>query len=87
MTHRYSRRRERSRGCGGPTHGATVACAVNGQPRLDPAAGGNIGGGAEAIQAKASGTRWLAAPAVGQPRVPEVRLLRMDGKTPLSPEY
>jgi hypothetical protein len=58
---------------------------VNGQPRPNPTAGGSVGGGAEAIQAKASGTRWLAAPAVGQPRVLEVRLLCMDCERPSPP--
>jgi hypothetical protein len=84
-THQYNRRCRRSRGCGGPAHCAIVAYAVNGQPRPNPAAGGSVGGGAETIQAKASGTRWLAAPAVGQPHVPEVRLLRMDGERPSPP--
>jgi hypothetical protein len=66
-------------------HDATVARVVDGQPRLDQAAGGNVGGGTEATQAEAPGTRWLAAPAVGQPRVPEVRLLRKAGKRPSPP--
>jgi hypothetical protein len=76
------RRRERSRGCDGPVHSATVVRAVNGQPRPHQAAGGSVGGGAGATQAEASGTRWLAVPAVGWPRVPEVRLLRKAGRRP-----
>jgi hypothetical protein len=39
----------RRRGCGGPAHGATVARAMDGQPRPDQAAGGSAGGGAKAI--------------------------------------
>jgi hypothetical protein len=32
---------------------------------------GSVGGSAEATQAEAPGTRWLAAPAVGQTRIPK----------------
>jgi hypothetical protein len=49
-----------------------------------PSVGGSIGGGAEATQAEAPGTRRLAAAAVGQPRVPEVCFLRKAGES-LSP--
>jgi hypothetical protein len=38
--------------------------------------------GAEATQAEAPGMRRLAVPAVGQPRVPEVRLLRKARERP-----
>jgi hypothetical protein len=82
-TPRCGRWRGRSRGCGGPAHGATVARAVDGQPRPDQAAGGSVGGGAEATQAEAPGTRRLAAPALGRPRVPEVCLLRKAGESRL----
>jgi hypothetical protein len=34
-----NRRRVRSRGCGRPAHSATIACAVDEQPRSAPAAG------------------------------------------------
>jgi hypothetical protein len=39
-----------SHGCGKPAHGATVARAVDGQPRPDQTAGGSVGGGTRAIQ-------------------------------------
>jgi hypothetical protein len=39
----------RRRGCGRPAHGATVARAMDGQPRPNQAAGGSAGGGAKAI--------------------------------------
>jgi hypothetical protein len=84
-TPRCGRRRGRSLGCGGPTHGATIARAVDGQPRPDQVAGGSVRGGAEATQAKAPGTRRLAAPAVGRARVPKVCLLRKAGKRPSPP--
>jgi hypothetical protein len=80
------RRRGRSHGCGGPTHGATVARVVDGQPRPDQAAGGSAGGGTKAIQAKEPDTRQLTTPAAGRPRVAEVRLLRKAGERP-SPLY
>jgi hypothetical protein len=48
---RYGRRCGRSCGCGEPAHGATVARAVDGQPRPNQMTGGSVGGGAEAIQA------------------------------------
>jgi hypothetical protein len=75
----YDRRRGRRHGCGGPAHGATVARAVDGQPRPNQTAGGSVGGGAEATQAEEPGTRQLMAPATGRPRVPKVRLLRKAG--------
>jgi hypothetical protein len=62
-----------------------VARVVNGQPRPDPAVEGSIGGSAEAIHAKALGTRWLATPVVSQPHVLEVRLLRMNSERPTPP--
>jgi hypothetical protein len=43
------RQHGRSRGCGGPAHGATVAHAVDGQPRPNQAVGGSAGGGTKAI--------------------------------------
>jgi hypothetical protein len=43
------------------------------------------GGSAEAIHTKVSDTRWLATPAVSQPRVPEVRLLCMNSERPSPP--
>jgi hypothetical protein len=82
---RCGQRRGRSHGCGRHAHGATVARAVDGQPHPDQAAGGSVGGGTEATQAKAPGTRRLAAPAVDRPRVPEVRLLRKAGERPSPP--
>jgi hypothetical protein len=39
----------RSCGCGELTHGATVARAVDGQPRPIQTAGGSVGGGTKAI--------------------------------------
>jgi hypothetical protein len=66
-------------------HGATVARAVDGQPRPDQAAGGSVGGGTEAIQAKEPDMRQLTAPAAGRPRVTEVRLLRKAGERPSPP--
>jgi hypothetical protein len=77
---RCGRRRRRSRGCGGPAHGATVARAVDGQPCPSQTVGGSVGGGAEAIQAEEPGTRRPATPAIGRSHVPEVRLLRKAGK-------
>jgi hypothetical protein len=77
-------RRERH-GCGRPAHGATVARVVDEQPRPDQAAGGNVGGGTEAIQAKEPDTRQLTALAAGRPRVAEVRLLRKAGERPSPP--
>jgi hypothetical protein len=44
-----------------------------------PSVGGSAGGGAEATQAEAPGTRWLAAPAVGQPRIPNTGMRRYTG--------
>jgi hypothetical protein len=76
------RRRGRRHRCGGPAHGATVARAVDGQPRPDQAAGDSVRGGTEAIQAKEPDTRQLTAPAAGRPRVAEVRLLRKAGERP-----
>jgi hypothetical protein len=73
---RCGRQRGRSRGCGGPAHGATVARTMDGQPRHNQTTGGSIGGGAGTIQAREPGTRRPAAPAVGRSRVPEVCLLR-----------
>jgi hypothetical protein len=84
-TPRCGRRLGRSCGCGGPVHGATIARAVDRQPRPDQAGGGSVGGGAEATQAEAPGTRRLAAPAVGRPRVPEVCLLRKASERPSPP--
>jgi hypothetical protein len=49
----------RSRGCGGPTHGATVARAVDGQPRPSQTTGGSVGGGTKAIQPKGPDTLQL----------------------------
>jgi hypothetical protein len=45
----YGRRCGRRRGCGRPTHGTTVAHAVDGQPCPGQAVGGSAGGGAKAI--------------------------------------
>jgi hypothetical protein len=42
----------RSRGCGRPAHGATVARAVDGQPRPGQTAGGSVGGGTKSHQAQ-----------------------------------
>jgi hypothetical protein len=78
---RCGRRCRRSRGCGRPAHDATVARAVDGQPRPDQAAGG----GTKAIQAEELGTRQLTAPAAGWPRVADVRLLRKAGERPSPP--
>jgi hypothetical protein len=47
-TPRGGQRRERSRRCGRPVHGATVARVVDGQPRPVQAAGGSAGGGTKA---------------------------------------
>jgi hypothetical protein len=79
---RCGRRRERSRGCGGLTHGTTVDRAVDGQPRPNQTVGGSVGGGAGAVQAGEPGTRRPAAPTFGRSRVPEVRLLRKVGERP-----
>jgi hypothetical protein len=49
------------------------------------AAGGSVGGGAKAIQAKEPDTRQLTAPAAGRPRVAEVRLLHKAGEHPSPP--
>jgi hypothetical protein len=76
MPPQYGQRRGRSRGCGGPAHGATVARAVDGQSRPDQMAGG----GARAIRAGEPGTRQLTALTAGRPRVAEVRLLRKAGE-------
>jgi hypothetical protein len=76
----------RSHGCGGPTHGATVARAVDGQPRPNQTVGGSVGGGTEAIQAGEPGTQRPAAPVVGRSRIPEVHLLRKAGERPSPPE-
>jgi hypothetical protein len=71
------RHQGRVAGCAGndrsPSDGRTVV------PRLA------AGGGAKAIQAKEPGTRQLAAPAAGRPRVAEVRLLRKAGEHPSPP--
>jgi hypothetical protein len=48
-------------------------------------AGGSIGGGTKAIQAKEPDTRQLTAPAAGRPPVAEVRLLRKAGEHPSPP--
>jgi hypothetical protein len=82
---RCSRRRRRSRGCGRPAHGTTVARAVDGQPRPDQAAGGSARGSTKAIQAEEPDTRQLTAPAAGRPRVTEVCLLRKAGERPSPP--
>jgi hypothetical protein len=58
----------RSRGCGGPAHGATVARAVDGQPRPGQTAGGSIGGGTKAIQPKGPDTLQLTACSKPAPR-------------------
>jgi hypothetical protein len=49
------------------------------------AAGGSVGGGAKAIQAKETDTLQLTAPAASRPRVAEVRLLRKAGEHPSPP--
>jgi hypothetical protein len=49
------------------------------------AAGGSVGGGAKAIQAKEPDTRQLTTPAAGRPRIAEVRLLRKAGEHPSPP--
>jgi hypothetical protein len=41
-TPRCGQRRGKGRGCGRPTHGTTVARAVDGQPPPDQAAGGSL---------------------------------------------
>jgi hypothetical protein len=48
-------------------------------------AGGSVGGGAKAIQAKELDTRQLTAPAAGGPRVTEVCLFRKAGGRSRSP--
>jgi hypothetical protein len=83
---RCGRRRGKGRGRCRPAHGATVAHAVDGQPRPDQTAGGSVGGGAGAIRAREPGTLQLSAPAPGRPRVAEVRLLRVAGEPLSSPE-
>jgi hypothetical protein len=45
-----SRRRGRSHGCGRPAHSATIAHAVDGQPRSASVAGCSAGGGARATR-------------------------------------
>jgi hypothetical protein len=49
------------------------------------AAGGSVGGGAKAIQAKEPDTRQLTAPAAGRPCVAKVRLLCKAGEHPSPP--
>jgi hypothetical protein len=78
-------RRGRSRGCGRPAHGATVARAVDRQTCPDQAAGGSAGGSTKAIQAEEPDTRQLTVPTAGRPRVAEVRLLRKAGECPSPP--
>jgi hypothetical protein len=81
-TPRCGQRGRRSRGCGQPVHGATVTCAVDGQPRPDQAVGGSAGGGTKAIQAEEPDTRQLTAPAADRPRIAKVRLLRKASERP-----
>jgi hypothetical protein len=64
---RCGRRHGRSRGCGRPAHGTTIARAVDGQPRPAQAAGGSAGGGTKATQAKEPDTRQLTAPQTTNP--------------------
>jgi hypothetical protein len=64
---RCGRRRGRSRECGQPAHGATVARAVDGQPRPVQVAGGSAGGGTKATQAEEPGTRQLTTPQTVDP--------------------
>jgi hypothetical protein len=52
-------------------HGATVARAVDGQPRSAPAAGGSAEGGTRATQAGEPDTRQLTAPQTVGPVYPE----------------
>jgi hypothetical protein len=47
--------------------GATVARAVDGQPRPIQAAGGSAGGGTKATQAEEPDTRQLTAPQTADP--------------------
>jgi hypothetical protein len=68
---RCSRRHGRSRGCGRPAHGETVARAVDGQPRPVQVAGGSAGGGTKATQAEEPDTRQLTAPQTASPAYPE----------------
>jgi hypothetical protein len=68
---RCDQRRRRSRGCGRPTHDATVTRAVDGQPRSVQAAGGSAGGGTKATQGKEPDTRQLTAPQTASPAYPE----------------
>jgi hypothetical protein len=82
---RGGRRRRRSRGCGRPAHDATVARAVDGQPRPVQAAGGSTGGSTKATQAEEPGTRQLTGASDGRPLVPGVRLLRKAGERPSPP--
>jgi hypothetical protein len=49
------------------------------------AAGGSVGGGTKAIQAKEPDTRQLTVPTAGRPRVSEVCLLRKAGEHPSPP--
>jgi hypothetical protein len=49
------------------------------------AAGGSVGGGTKAIQAKEPDMWQLTAPAAGWPRVAEVCLLRKAGEHPSPP--
>jgi hypothetical protein len=70
-TSRYDRWRGRSRGCGQPAHGATVARTVDEQPRSVPATGGSAGGGTRTTQAREPDTRQLMAPQTAYPAYPK----------------
>jgi hypothetical protein len=81
---RCGRRRRRSCGCGRPAHGATVAYAVDEQPRPIQA----VGGSRRRHQSHPGrGARHTAADGAsdGRPRVPRVRLLHRAGKRPSPP--
>jgi hypothetical protein len=75
-TSQYDWYRRRSRGCGQPAHGATVARAVDGQPRSAPAVGGGAGGGTRATQAGEPDTLQLTAPQTANALLP--RTLREE---------
>jgi hypothetical protein len=62
---------QRSRGCGRPTHDATVARAMDGQPRSALVSGGNAGGDTRATQVGEPNTRQLTAPQTAGPTYPE----------------
>jgi hypothetical protein len=67
-------------------HSATIARAVDGQPRSAPTAGCSAGGSTRATQAEKLGTRQLAAPQTANALLPRTLRKRVATHAEVEPQ-